>query len=48
MSAPVYTWIVVYEDGDVEIKEGECPSDFTDYIRRVPVAIIRVGYAERW
>ena len=44
MSAPVYKWIVVYDDGDTEEKYGESPSDFVDYLAKVPVAIIRNGF----
>ena len=43
MSATVYKWIVVYDDGRTEEKRGESPSDFADYLAEVPVAIIRNG-----
>ena len=44
MSATIYKWIVVYDDGGTEERYGENPSDFVDYIEKVPVAIIRTGY----
>lgn len=47
MSATIYKWIVVYDDGGTEEKWGESPSDFVDYLVKVPVAIIRNGW-ERW
>lgn len=47
MSATVYKWIVVYDDGWTEEKWGESPSDFADYLVKVPVAIIRNGWEMR-
>ena len=44
MSAPVYRWIVVYEDGHSEEKYGEDPSEFTAELTETPIAIIRHGY----
>ena len=44
MSAPVYKWIVVYEDGHTEEKYGEDPSDFMYELPDTPIAIIRNGY----
>ena len=41
MSAVVYRWIVVYEDGRTEIVTGECPESFADDLTKVPIAIIR-------
>lgn len=43
MSAPVYTWVIVYEGGYTEEKTGTCPADFADDIIDVPIAIIREG-----
>ena len=45
LSAPVYKWIVVYDDGATEEKYGESPYDFADDLVEVPVAIIRNGLA---
>ena len=47
MSAPVYTWVIVYEGGYTEEKTGTCPSDFADDIIDVPIAIIREGWEGR-
>ncbi len=44
MSATIYNWIVVYDDGRTEEKSGESPYDFADDLDEVPVAIIRNGY----
>ena len=44
MSAPVYTWVIVYEGGYTEEKTGTCPADFADDIIEVPIAIIREGW----
>ena len=44
MSAPVYKWLIVYEDGHTEEKYAECPYDFADDLIDTPVAIIRAGY----
>lgn len=44
MSATIYKWIVVYDDGWTEEKWGESPADFADYLTKVPVAIIRNGW----
>ena len=44
MSATVYRWIVVYEDGYTVEKWGESPADFADELEEVPVAIIRNGW----
>lgn len=44
MSATIYKWIVVYDDGGTEEKEGESPYDFADDLEGVPVAIIRNGW----
>lgn len=44
MSAPVYRWIIVYDDASTEEKIGEHPYDFVDdLLDKVPVAIIRAG-----
>lgn len=44
MSATVYKWIIVYDDGRTEEKCGESPYDFADELfQEVPVAIIRNG-----
>lgn len=43
MSAAVYKWIVVYDDGWAEEKVGESPFDFVDRLEDVPVAIIRIA-----
>ena len=43
MSAPVYTWVIVYEGGYTEEKTGTRPADFADDIIDVPIAIIREG-----
>ena len=45
MSASVYEWIIVYEDGHTEKVTGTSPYDFADDLIDVPVAIIRNGYA---
>ena len=44
MSATIYKWIIVYDDGQTEEKQGESPSNFVDYLVRVPIAIIRNGW----
>ncbi len=41
MSATIFTWIIVYDDGHTEEKTGSCPADFTDDIDDVPIAIVR-------
>lgn len=46
MSATVYKWIVVYEDGRTEEKWGEAPWSFDDDLVGVPVAIIRNGWGK--
>lgn len=43
MSATVYKWIIVYEDGRTEEIWGESPYAFADDLAEVPVAIIRNG-----
>jgi len=47
MSATIYKWIVVYDDGRTEEKWGKSPCDFVDELIEVPVAIIRNGYGGR-
>lgn len=47
MSATIFKWIVVYDDGRTEEKWGECPYDFADDLVEVPVAIIRNGWEGR-
>lgn len=44
MSATIYKWIIVYENGNTEEKQGESPYDFVDDLTEVPVAIIRNGW----
>jgi len=45
MSATIYKWIIVYDDGRTEEKWGESPYDFADdLLVEVPVAIIRNGW----
>ena len=44
MSATIYKWIVVYDDGRTEVEYGESPYDFADDLTEVPVAIIRNGW----
>ena len=44
MSATVYKWIIVYEDGRTEEKWAESPDVFADDLAEVPVAIIRNGW----
>lgn len=44
MSATVYKWIIVYEDGCTEERIGTCPYDFADDIVDAPIAIIREGW----
>ena len=44
MSATIYKWIIVYDDGKTEEKWGESPYDFADDLTKVPVAIIRNGW----
>ena len=44
MSATIYKWIVVYDDGRTEEKYGASPYDFADDLIEVPVAIIRNGW----
>ena len=41
MSATVYRWIIVYEDGYVEEKDATSPCEFADDLVEVPIAIIR-------
>jgi hypothetical protein len=43
MSATIYKWIIVYDDGSAEEKLGKSPCDFVDDLTEVPVAIIRNG-----
>ena len=47
MSASIYKWIVVYDDGRTEEKWGESPYAFADDLVEVPVAIIRNGWERR-
>ena len=44
MSATVYKWIIVYENGRTAEKYGTCPYAFADDLAEVPVAIIRDGW----
>lgn len=44
MSATIYKWIVVYDDGRTEERLGGSPYDFADDLDEVPVAIIRNGW----
>ena len=44
MSATVYKWIIVYDDGRTEEKWGESPFSFADDLREVPVAIVLNGW----
>lgn len=44
MSATIYKWIIVYDDGGTEEKWAESPCDFVDYLVKVPIAIIRNGW----
>jgi hypothetical protein len=48
MSAPVYSWIVVFENGTSETCSGETPSAFIDDIdwsdQCSIIAIVRNGY----
>lgn len=44
MSASIYKWIVVYDDGRTEEKHGASLYDFADDLVEVPVAIIRNGF----
>ena len=44
MSATIYRWIIVYDDGKTEEKLGESPDTFADDLAEVPVAIIRNGW----
>lgn len=44
MSASIYNWIVVYDDGRTEAKRGASLYDFADDLVEVPVAIIRNGF----
>ena len=44
MSATIWNWIIVYDDGKTEIIKGESPYAFADDLIDVPVAIIRIGY----
>ena len=44
MSATIYKWIVVYDDGRTEEKLGESPYDFAEDLAEVPIAIIRNGW----
>ena len=44
VSATIYKWIIVYDDGRTEEKWGESPYDFADDLIEVPVAIIRNGW----
>lgn len=43
MSATIYEWIVVYDDGRTEEKWGTSPYDFADDLVEISVAIIRNG-----
>ena len=46
MSAPVYKWIIVFDDGSTAETTGKHPYDFIeDFLDEVPVAIIR---SEMW
>lgn len=47
MSATIYKWIVVYDDGRTEEKWGASPYDFADDLVDIPVAIIRYGLERR-
>ena len=44
MSAPIWKWLIIYEDGRIEEKWGESPYSFADDLEEVPIAIIRNGY----
>ena len=44
LSATIYRWIVVYDDGRTEEEWGASPYDFVDDLEEVPVAIIRNGW----
>ena len=44
MSATIWNWIIVYDDGRTEIKRGESPCAFADELEEVPIAIIREGF----
>lgn len=48
MSAPVYNWMVVFENGNSETYSGESPSDFIDGIdynnKLSIICIVRGGY----
>ena len=44
MSATIYKWIIVFDDGRTEEKWEASPSDFADDLEEVPVAIIRNGW----
>ena len=44
MSATIYKWIVVYDDGRTEEKWAENLYDFADDLEEVPAAIIRNGW----
>ena len=44
MSATIFKWIVVYDDGNTEEKYGASLYDFVDDLVEVPVAIIRSGW----
>lgn len=47
MSATIYKWIIVYDDGSTEEKWGQSPYDFVDDLVEIPVAIIRNGWEGR-
>ena len=42
MSATIYKWIIVFDDGSTEEEWGESPYDFADGLMKAPVAIIRI------
>lgn len=45
MSATIYRWIIVYDDGRTEEKWGASLYAFVDDLEEEPVAIIRTGVA---
>ena len=44
MSATIYNWIIIYDDGRTEEMQGKNLDDFAYDLREVPIAIIRNGY----
>lgn len=46
MSMPIYSWIIVYEDGHTETVSSEYPPDYSDISGDAHdvVAMIRNGY----